>query len=173
MQARRCRLGTESRYSFLRSHFSGSTAPQAFPRPDRRMLTPARAGRVKAGRFFSGHRRLGLDRAEHDGTLVGSGPAFFLLLLAARTRLVGYAALGSRFSSQSASRRCNIRFEAQKLQGPQRARTVVRLNGLRRSHLHLRPVGQPNDATRSAGDCFRLVSLWRGKARPSARRREE
>jgi hypothetical protein len=36
--------------SYFRDYFSGSTAPQAFPRPDRRMLTPARTGRVKAGR---------------------------------------------------------------------------------------------------------------------------
>jgi len=44
-----------------------------------------------------------------------------------------------------AARRCNIWFEAQALQGPQRARTLVRLNGHRRSHLHLRPGGQPMD----------------------------
>src|SRR5262245_30041766 len=31
------------------SNFSSSTAPQAFPRPDRQVLTPARAGAVKAG----------------------------------------------------------------------------------------------------------------------------
>ena len=37
-------------------HFPSSTAPQAFPRPDRRMSTPARAGRVKAGRSC-GHRQ--------------------------------------------------------------------------------------------------------------------
>jgi hypothetical protein len=166
MQARKCRLAQNLDTPSFESHFSGSTAPQAFPRPDRRMLTPARAGRVKAGRFFSGHRRLGLDRAEHDGTLVGSGSAFFLLLFAAGTRLVRYAAPGSRFSSQSAWRRCNIRFEAQKLQGPQRARTVVRLNGLRRSHLHLRPVGQPNDATRSAGHCIQACDLKARKGSP-------
>src|SRR5215831_11188274 len=31
------------------SNFSSSTAPQAFPRPDRQVLTPARVGAVKAG----------------------------------------------------------------------------------------------------------------------------
>jgi hypothetical protein len=55
--------------SFFCAHFSGSTAPQAFPRPDRRMLTPARAGRVKAGRSSAATVRLGLDTTEHDGTL--------------------------------------------------------------------------------------------------------
>jgi hypothetical protein len=39
---------------FLPFPFSSSTAPQAFPRPDRRMLPPARAGCVKAGPLFSG-----------------------------------------------------------------------------------------------------------------------
>jgi hypothetical protein len=37
--------------SCFRGCFSGSTAPQAFPRPDRRMLQPARTGGVKAGRI--------------------------------------------------------------------------------------------------------------------------
>jgi len=37
--------------------FPCSTAPQAFPRPDRRMLRPARAGRVKAGRSSAATRR--------------------------------------------------------------------------------------------------------------------
>ena len=59
-------------------HFSSSTGPQAFSRPDRRMTTPVRAGCVKTGRP-GGHRRLGLDTAEHDGRLVGSGPASFSL----------------------------------------------------------------------------------------------
>jgi hypothetical protein len=35
---------------FLPAHFSSSTGPQAFSRPDRRMPTPVRAGRVKTGR---------------------------------------------------------------------------------------------------------------------------
>jgi hypothetical protein len=51
------------------AHIPCSTAPQAFPRPDRRMLTPARAGRVKAGRSSAVTVRLGLDTTEHDGTL--------------------------------------------------------------------------------------------------------
>jgi len=37
--------------SELLGHFFCSTAPQAFFRPDRKLLTPARAGHVKAGRF--------------------------------------------------------------------------------------------------------------------------
>ena len=64
-------------------HFPCSTAPQAFPRPDRSMIPPARAGCVKAGRSSAATRRcgaslrddgLGLDTPEHDGTLVRSGP---------------------------------------------------------------------------------------------------
>jgi hypothetical protein len=54
--------------------FSSSTAPQAFPRPDRRMLKPARTGRVKAGGRSAAHTvRLGLDATEHDGHTVRSG----------------------------------------------------------------------------------------------------
>ena len=73
---RKMAIGHTTSPCFFAGHFSGSTAPQAFPRPDRRIETPTRAGRVKAGRFISGHRRLGLDTAEHDGTLVGSRPTF-------------------------------------------------------------------------------------------------
>src|SRR5262245_42458176 len=59
---------------FLSSEaFSSSTAPQAFPRPDRRMLPPARAGCVKAGRFSAATVRLGLYTTEHDGRLDGFG----------------------------------------------------------------------------------------------------
>ena len=82
------------------------------------------------------------------------GLPLFLLFLASHS--VGPAApSGSRFSPQSAARRCNIWFEAQALQGPQRARTLVRLNGHRRSHLHLRPGGQPMDrrVTRALSSC--------------------
>jgi hypothetical protein len=46
----KCKIIDLALLSCFRGHFSGSTAPQAFPRPDRRMLTPARTGRVKAGR---------------------------------------------------------------------------------------------------------------------------
>ena len=46
----------------LKDHFPCSAAPQAFPRPDRRMLTPARAGRVKAGRTFAATESLALIR---------------------------------------------------------------------------------------------------------------
>ena len=41
--------------------------------PQPRFARPAGAGHVQAGRFFSGHRRLGLDMTEHDGRLVGLG----------------------------------------------------------------------------------------------------
>jgi hypothetical protein len=59
---------------FLSSEaFSSSTAPQAFPRPDRSMLAPARAGCVKAGRFSAATVRLGLYTTEHDGRLDGFG----------------------------------------------------------------------------------------------------
>ena len=54
-------------------HFFCSTAPQAFFRPNHVSERLARAGHVKAGRFFSGHRRLGLYMTEHDGKLVGLG----------------------------------------------------------------------------------------------------
>lgn len=55
------------------SYYLGSTPPEAYLHPDRRMLTPSRAGRVKAGHASRGHRRLGLDATEHDGTLAISG----------------------------------------------------------------------------------------------------
>ena len=42
---------------------------RSFLRPGRFPLTPTRAVAVKAGRFFSGHRRLGLEGHKHDGTL--------------------------------------------------------------------------------------------------------
>ena len=61
-------------FSFFLTPFSSSTAPQAFPRPDRRMLPPARAGCVKAGPLFSGPPSgLGLYTTEHDGRLDGFG----------------------------------------------------------------------------------------------------
>ena len=41
--------------------------------PTRSFHTPARAEVVKAGRLFGGHRRLGLDGFEHDGTLDAVG----------------------------------------------------------------------------------------------------
>ena len=44
-----------------------------FLRPGRFINTPTRAVAVKAGRFFSGHRRLGLYMTEHDGRLMGLG----------------------------------------------------------------------------------------------------
>ena|SRR5581483_595681 len=60
-------------------HFSCSTAPQAFPRPDRGMLTPSRAVAVKVGRLSVGPTRLHGFQAtplqpEHGGRLVRSGP---------------------------------------------------------------------------------------------------
>jgi len=92
MQAQSCPPGT---FFLLPGRFSGSTAPQAFSRPDRKMLTPARAGAVKAGRFFSGHRRLGLDSAEHDGTMDRSGPDDFSLPFVSRRSFgsAGYSVL--------------------------------------------------------------------------------
>ena len=69
---------------FLPFPFSSSTAPQAFPRPDRRMLPPARAGCVKAGRFSAATVRLGLYTTEHDGGLDGFGPlllSFYLSVI--------------------------------------------------------------------------------------------
>jgi len=60
--------------------FSCSTAPQAFPRPDRKMLPPARAGCVKAGRFSAATDRLGLYTTEHDGRLDESGRLHSCLL---------------------------------------------------------------------------------------------
>ena len=87
---------------------------------------------------------LALMRPSTTARWLDRGLPFLLLFLGSHS--VGSAApSGSRFSPQSAARRCNIWFEAQALQGPQRARTLVRLNGHRRSHLHLRPGGQPMD----------------------------
>ena len=87
---------------------------------------------------------LALTRPSTTARWLDRGLPFLLLFLGSHS--VGSAApSGSRFSPQSAARRCNIWFEAQALQGPQRARTLVRLNGHRRSHLHLRPGGQPMD----------------------------
>ena len=42
------------------SHSFVRPAPRAFFRPDRKCPSPSRAAAVKAGRSFSGHRRLGL-----------------------------------------------------------------------------------------------------------------
>jgi len=50
-------------------NFSSSTAPQAFPRPDRQVLTPARAEAVKDGAKRHPARGLSLNGFEHDGTL--------------------------------------------------------------------------------------------------------
>src|SRR6516165_1763664 len=57
---------------FLTSHFPTSTAPQAFPRPDRGKARPARADAVKTGRFSAATRRLGLYSIEHDGTMAAN-----------------------------------------------------------------------------------------------------
>ena len=82
-------------------HFSSSTGPQAFSRPDRRMTTPVRAGRVKTGRP-GGHRRLGLDTAEHDGRLVGSGLLPSRCLQA--SHFIQSTLPGASFSSRSSPR---------------------------------------------------------------------
>jgi hypothetical protein len=63
------------------SLFSCSTR-KAFPRPDRRMLPPARTACVKAGRFSAATVRLGLYTTEHDGRLDGSGRLHSCLLFA-------------------------------------------------------------------------------------------
>ena len=55
-------------------HFFCSTAPQAFFRPDRKSLTPARAGHVKAGRSSAATEDFGLYMTEHDGRLARLGP---------------------------------------------------------------------------------------------------
>ena len=60
--------------------FFGSTAPQAFFRPDRKMPRPPRAAAVKVGRR-SAHQthcvasRPRLDSSEHGGTIDPSGPS--------------------------------------------------------------------------------------------------
>jgi hypothetical protein len=80
---------------------------------------PTRAGRVKAGRFISGHRRLGLDTAEHDGKLVGLGPAFLLsipgLAFGRSYCHQGHGSLSSRLraaaTSGSKHRRCKVHSE--------------------------------------------------------------
>ena len=64
------------------SPFSSSTAPQAFPRPDRRMLPPARGGCVKAGRFSAGHRQgSAFTRPSTTAGLMGSVDCSCPLLL--------------------------------------------------------------------------------------------
>jgi len=47
----KCKVIDLASLSSFHAIFSGLTAPQAFPRLDRRMQTPTRAGHVKAGRF--------------------------------------------------------------------------------------------------------------------------
>src|SRR5215510_4607302 len=84
---------------FLSSEaFSSSTAPQAFPRPDRRMLPPARAGCVKAGRFSAATVRLGLYTTEHDGRLDRFGRLLplscYLSVIAARVIPITNVAFG-------------------------------------------------------------------------------
>ena len=60
------------------ANYLGSTPPEAYLHPDRRMPTPARAGRVKAGRTSAatpagGTPGLGLDTPEHDGIMDALG----------------------------------------------------------------------------------------------------
>jgi hypothetical protein len=139
------------------------------------MLTQSRAGHIKAGRLFCGHRRLGLYVTEHDGTLFGPGPAFFLLipLLLARVRSVMLPGITVLFAVGFMPLQHLVR--SAELQGPQRARTVVRRNGLRRSHLHLRPGGHRNNARRGSDFQImpRLVRFPCGMAHPSAIRHGE
>jgi hypothetical protein len=158
----------------LCSHFSGSTALQAFPRPDRRIETPTRAGRVKASRFISGHRRLGLDTAEHDGTLVGSRPAFLPSLP------------GLAFGRSC----CPIRVTVLSAVGCAPLQHLVRSTGAARSTAssHAGAAQRPppqssapsprratNGSTCDAGSQLmpRLECLPRGRARLSARRHGE
>jgi len=68
-----------SRDFFFTSHFPSSTAPQAFPRPDRgdaHAVERKVASRLAA---LAATARLGLDATEHDGTLLRSGGLFPLL----------------------------------------------------------------------------------------------
>ena len=159
---------------FFAGHFSGSTAPQAFPRPDRRIETPTRAGRVKAGRFISGHRRLGLDTAEHDGTLVGSRPTSVPSLL------------GLAFGRSC----CPIRVTVLSAVGCAPLQHLVRSTGAARSTAssHAGAAQRPppqssapsprratNGSTCDAGSQLmpQLECLPRGRARLSARRHGE
>src|SRR5262245_45453377 len=85
--------------SFLSSEaFCISTASQAFPRHDPRMLAPARAGCVKAGRFSATTVRLGLYTTEHDGRLDGFGRLLllscYLSVIAARVIPITNVAFG-------------------------------------------------------------------------------
>ena len=61
-------------HHFLPSrYFSGLTAPQAFPRLDRRMQTPTRAGHVKAGRSSRPPKAWPLhDRARRHAGSIGA-----------------------------------------------------------------------------------------------------
>jgi hypothetical protein len=65
-------------------HFSGSTAPQAFSRPDRRMLTPARVGRVKVAASSAVTEGLALIGPSTTARWLDRGllSSFFSLLLA-------------------------------------------------------------------------------------------
>ena len=92
-----------------RGHFSSSTAPQAFPRPDRRMPMPARAGRVKAGRLLAATVRLGLDTAEHDGTLVWLGASRFFTSFELGWRRKVVSALAMEGSNRSRGARLRTR----------------------------------------------------------------
>lgn len=68
-----CWRRTQGARSHCSIHFPGSTAPQAFPHPDRRMPTPARAGCVKAGRTFAATPAAGRGSAlTHPSTMARS-----------------------------------------------------------------------------------------------------
>jgi hypothetical protein len=89
--------------SFFFAHFPCSTVPQAFPRPDRRMPWPTRAGRVEAGRSSAATVRLGLYTTEHDGRLSGFGAS---ASIASGCVARGRGSLpGSPFSSRSSRAR--------------------------------------------------------------------
>jgi hypothetical protein len=73
------------------------------------MLTPARAGRVKAGRFSAATVRPGLYTTEHDGTLVRSGLMTSSILFCLAQDLS--ALPGAAFSSRSSRTRRTMAFE--------------------------------------------------------------
>src|SRR5204862_3558873 len=69
-------------------HFSGLTAPQAFPRLDRRMLTPTRAGHVKAGRSSRPPKAWPLhDRARRHIGSIGACFSFLSTFFASRSNI--------------------------------------------------------------------------------------
>jgi hypothetical protein len=161
MQAQSRPSGT---FFLLPGHFSCSTA-QAFPRPDRKILTPARAGAVMAGRSAATEGN-GLDSAEHDGTMDCSGPGL-LLLTYFRLAQIRSALLGTAFSSLSSQARRTMAFEGF---GAAMSRTrSPRCRGRNRAVAEARPSRDEGSLCKTAnGSCATTIRPRLKAATPSS-----